>query len=541
MAEPTFVDSFNFYSDPCFLPDDLPIPTDFGDFNLDVDVDFSIDEFLRSPEHSGNGSCDDGSPHSMEPARVESPDSGGSSHESAVTSPDVKQEDESKLDWSLKRKNRSEEMTESQNPKGEDDDEKKKARLMRNRESAQLSRQRKKKYVEELEDKVKSMHSVINDLNSRISYMMAENASLRQQLGGGNLAQPGVYPPPGMHFPWIPGYALRPHGAPVPLVPIPKLKPQSPAPAKKPKKSENKKAKKVASISILGLIFVMMFFGAIFPAFTTRLGDEGTNFGKKAITNSHSVSNSTGESVFSNNSSETLPAMLYVPRNGKHVQIDGNLIIHSVLASERAMANKQKPVEEEKGETSLAVAGYFGPQPKNYGENSKSSLPDGPVPQWFREGMTGSVLSSGMCTEVFQFDVSSNISGGIVPATKTDNITNSVVNLTGKNLPRSHVRNKKKWSRRVMYNNAIPLPGKTLDNNNTNTNSFENSDGHKKPASKVVVSVLADPRDLAGDGDGVSPKSLSRVFVVVLLDGIKYVTYSCVLPFKSAAHHLVNY
>lgn len=90
-----------------------------------------------------------------------------------------------------------------------------------------------------------------------------------------------------------------------------------------------------------------------------------------------------------------------------------------------------------------------------------------------------------------------------------------------------------------MYNNAIPLPGKTLDNN---TNNFKNSDGdNKKPASRMVVSVLADPREAAGDNDSVSPKSLSRVFVVVLLDGIKYVTYSCVLPLKSAAHHLVNY
>jgi hypothetical protein len=54
--------------------------------------------------------------------------------------------------------------------------------------------------------------------------------------------------------------------------------------------------------------------------------------------------------------------------------------------------------------------------------------------------------------------------------------------------------------------------------------------------------VLADPRE-AGNGDGdprVSPKPLSRIFVVVLLDGVRYVTYSCTLPFKSASPHLVN-
>lgn len=405
MAEPTLVDAFKPYSDdssfdPCFLPDDLPLPDEFTDFNFDVD--FSIEEFLRSPEHSGNGSTGEDSLHLIEPLGAESPDSGGSSHESGVTSRDVKHEDESKTDWSLKRKTRSEESTEFENPKSEEDDEKKRARLMRNRESAQLSRQRRKKYVEELEEKVKSMHSVINDLNTRISYVMAENATLRQQLGGGGtLAQPAVYPPPGMHFPWIPGYALRPHGAPVPVVPIPRLKPQTPAPAQKPKKSESKKAKKVASISILGLIFIMMCFGAIFPAFTTRLGYEGTDLYKKTTINSYSGLNGseeilscgkkchTRESGFANNSSETLPAMLYVPRNGKHVQINGNLIIQSVLASEHAMANKQELTKEVQEATGLALAGYVGPQLNKYGENSKSSLPDGSFPQWFREGMAG--------------------------------------------------------------------------------------------------------------------------------------------------------
>ena len=65
-----------------------------------------------------------------------------------------------------------------------EDEEKRKARLMRNRESGQLSRQRKKHYMEELEDKVRSMHSTIAELNSKISYIMAKNATLRQQLSG---------------------------------------------------------------------------------------------------------------------------------------------------------------------------------------------------------------------------------------------------------------------------------------------------------------------------------------------------------------------
>ena len=79
---------------------------------------------------------------------------------------------------------RSSEPVESINPQLSscalsEDEEKRKTRLMRNRESAQLSRKRKKHYGEELEDKLRSMHSTITELNSKISYVMAKNAVLR--------------------------------------------------------------------------------------------------------------------------------------------------------------------------------------------------------------------------------------------------------------------------------------------------------------------------------------------------------------------------
>lgn len=94
-----------------------------------------------------------------------------------------------------------------------------------------------------------------------------------------------------------------------------------------------------------------------------------------------------------------------------------------------------------------------------------------------------------------------------------------------------------------MHPEPIPLRGTTRNNTKQFDKSSERSNLHNnKPVSSVVVSVLADPRD-AGDGEGderISPKSMSRVFVVVLLDSVKYVTYSCVLPFKTSAPHLVN-
>jgi hypothetical protein len=150
-----------------------------------------------------------------------------------------------------------------------------------------------------------------------------------------------------------------------------------------------------------------------------------------------------------------------------------------------------------------------------------------------------------MCTEVFQFDIStaSASSGGIIPASS---IVNSSANATQK-IPMPSPAAGKHKNRRIMYNKAIPLTGKTVNNTeprplNRTTESSKLPDTDSKPTSSVVVSVLADPRE-AGNGDGdprVSPKPLSRIFVVVLVDGVRYVTYSCTLPFKGASQHLVN-
>lgn len=649
MAEPALLDPTPFdlrhYSAHLFDPDlpiaggGLPLGEFAGDdgcdgLDFDLPVDFSVDDFLlRSPERgddSGEGSA---AGSGLAASSSASPDT--SAADSAVANVgdhEVKHEDSDEgrsaaaPNWTLKRKQASPGGATSDGAKcrrsgdgelspsasasasasraaaedsdergacGEEEDKRRTARLMRNRESAQLSRQRKKRYVEELEEKVKSMHSVINDLNSKISFVVAENATLRQQLSGSGVSgpPPGVYPPPplpGIHFPWVPGYAMRPHGSHVPLVPIPRLKPQQAAAAGKvSKKTEGKKAvenksktktKKVASVSLLGLLFVALFFGAFVPGFNHSFGMRGrsdnimfanfghsdarvfsvTNHGKgpKGTLNSSDVISDPGMMTGSadgagqkhqpaHNSSEILPALLYVPRNGKHVKINGNLIIHSVLASEKAVAHRAsngKSAKDHK-ETSVAIARYLSPPGKD--KNSKEAFPpDAQLPQWFREGMEGPILNSGMCSEVFQFDISvaSAKSGGIIPASPT---VNSSVNATQKiPKPDSDYGGKMK-NRRIMYNEAIPLPGKTV--NNTQSQAFNStSESSKvpdsKPASSVVVSVLADPRE-AGNGDGdprVSPKPLSRIFVVVLLDGVRYVTYSCTLPFKSASPHLVN-
>lgn len=145
------------------------------------------------------------------------------------------------------------------------------------------------------------------------------------------------------------------------------------------------------------------------------------------------------------------------------------------------------------------------------------------------------MLSSGMCTEVFQFDVSS----AIVPATTH---TRNVSMEQGHNS--THLNKGK--NRRILRGRQVTLSGSPQnisDGSRPVSDSHEeNFKGNNSLTSSMIVSVLVDPRE-AGDVDGngvMGPKSLSRIFVVVLIDSVKYVTYSCMLPIKGAVPHLVT-
>ncbi|XP_071686506.1 bZIP transcription factor 17-like [Rutidosis leptorrhynchoides] len=506
-----------------------------------------------------------------------------------------------------RKSNENSVTTNDNSNQGDEKDEKKKARLIRNRESAQLSRQRKKHYVEELEDKVRAMHSTIQDLNARIMHFAAENATLKQQMVagagggvGGGVCPPHVMYPPHpamapMGYPWMPcpPYVVKSQGSQVPLVPIPRLKPQSqqPASSHKSKKTDVKKTegvtttksktktKKVASISFLGLLLFIVMFGGLVPIMNVRFnGASISDSGYNGVSSDYKFYNQTGRVLMGDehvngsnhrtgigserNDSEPLVASLYVPRNDKLVKIDGNLIIHSVLASEKAMASREEQGTSKKEDTGLAVALDLVPaisvssvgrnggrQPHMYRtssdrqralpsdkENVKSKHADGKLQQWFREGLAGPMLSSGMCTEVFQFDVSAaSNSGAIVPAT-------SVVNMTTENSHNSTYINTVK-NRRILHGLPIPLSGSTTNvtKEKVSGHDTKDEDHHKNGSvSSMVVSVLFDPRE-AGDAGDVNNrmgggKSFSRIFVVVLLDSVKYVTYSCMLPLKGASH-----
>lgn len=128
------------------------------------------------------------------------------------------------------------------------------------------------------------------------------------------------------------------------------------------------------------------------------------------------------------------------------------------------------------------------------------------------------MFSSGMCTQVFHFDVSSLTSGAIIPT--------SPVTKQAKNTTDTH---KGKKNRRILRG------GLPVSDFNLTKEKFRET----KPGTSMVVSVLVDPRE-GGDGDidGMieGTQSLSRVFIVLLVDGVKYVTYSCLLPQPQVPH-----
>ncbi|KAJ7976559.1 BZIP transcription factor [Quillaja saponaria] len=446
-----------------------------------------------------------------------------------------------------------------------EDDEKRKARLMRNRESAQLSRQRKKHYVDELEDKVRAMHSTISELNNKISFVMAENASLRHQLGGGGMCPPsasGMFPHPPvapMAYPWMPcaPYVVKSQGSQVPLVPIPRLKPQQPVSASKVKKSESKKndgkTKKFRGIGsdasgrstyvsdrfysqqpgrilhVNGHLngsqgdkqveFSNAKFGVFDQIKYERGGIRGEQLKYEQIRQGSQPVRCSDESIHLDNASEPLVASLYVPRNDKLVKIDGNLIIHSVLASEKAMASQAAREKKDNRKTGLAVARdrvsalaipevgrNRGGHPHLYRNRAerhkalasssterlkdrmKSTATDGKLQQWFREGLAGPMLSSGMCTEVFQFDVSPT-AGAIVPAS-------SVANVTAEN-HRNGTNVNKGRNRRILHGLPVSVTGSPLNTTEDRARRIsQNNNFHgNKSVSSMVVSVLADPRE----------------------------------------------
>ncbi|XP_044506771.1 bZIP transcription factor 17-like [Mangifera indica] len=141
-----------------------------------------------------------------------------------------------------------------------------------------------------------------------------------------------------------------------PISAISRLSKQTSSPVETRKNDSTKsssKTKKVASISFLGLLFFVLLFGGLVPLVDVKYGGLGIGFssGKFGIVNSirgergverkeRGSQTSPGSNLFIvvGHGREPLVASFYVPKNDKLVKIDDNLIVHSDLACEKALA-----------------------------------------------------------------------------------------------------------------------------------------------------------------------------------------------------------
>lgn len=595
---------------------------------------------------------------------------------------------------------------------GEDDNGKRQARLMRNRESAQLSRQRKKVYVSELEGRLRTMAATVAELNATISHLTAENVNLRRQLGY-YYPPPGICPRPGVPMvgqqvlPMTPypgmvgGRLIYPAGQ-VPSLPIPRLKTQPP-PARTSKRSnvlgskeetsgDKKRARRklaaAASAAVMSLLCVAMLLGPFNDTQTisggnmdirsntqvsgirvggrvlTSWNDSGNSFNlnqssqwkpgpgwtpleegeygpeREGITRIYSsrpsdrkktkvinlekkgarteagtrspwqqllgmnssvpTSSERGSqgrpdcfgpleapifvgSTFPVNMTEPFAASLFVPRDNHLVQVNGNLIIQAVMAGDKAAmqsSGKTPKAGIKKGKAlktvstkALEAKGARLPiqavlvadkavaanQKSQHGNSNTvpSVIQPGSLQQWVMGGLQGPVLTTGMCTELFQFDTSPVTSA---PSEESSNaaakdVAESVASEAAQGNTHNNASSKNSvplmpQSRRNPF--AVPLPptspsGRVSGAKNGSDPTVEklvreqlHQQGEMGNQSSMVVSVLGGPQEFADSSRRKGAKGMSRIFVVVLVDGVKYVTYSCVLPSTGPQPHIVT-
>ncbi|XP_010325641.1 bZIP transcription factor 17-like [Solanum lycopersicum] len=197
-------------------------------------------------------------------------------------------------------------------------DEKKKSKLERDRVNSQTYRNRRKHYVEKLEDNVRTMQSTIQELNRMISHLTLENATLKTQMGSTSQIPPphGMNPYHTIRSPWMfdgPPYMARPQGSQVPHIvikPIPR-KPQAVAPPM------SREAPAAGAGSQKSAYFPPIMTGG---ASTSRSG-EGTEMRRRNDENSVRITN------ISENTREADLLELFCPFghvNGVYVAIDQN-------------------------------------------------------------------------------------------------------------------------------------------------------------------------------------------------------------------------
>lgn len=159
-----------------------------------------------------------------------------------------------------------------------------------------------------------------------------------------------------------------------------------------------------------------------------------------------------------------------------------------------------------------------------------------------------------MCTKLFQFDKVANTSSGQVPDSKAKNMVGLAIKVTQGSphnetsttslyvvpcsqqdpfvVPFLHIKPKSSSTKKTKgHNRTHPRVDKTVQDQMHNQNM-------RHGMLSMVVSIMASPKEY-GESRKKETRGLSRIFVVVLTNNEKYMTYSCMLLYGEPQAHVV--
>lgn len=364
---------------------------------------------------------------------------------------------------------------------GKETDEERKLRLMRNRESAQNSRARKREYLRDLEKRARALEVQNGELQALVMHLTNENHALRislQQTTGGAQQAAMMYPVYPIPTPKLP---LPPMGAETMEVP--------PSPEQELKKPEPKRRKKTMAASVTALALgTLSVVGLVSPGATPASTQSSANRKLLAL----------GSAMVEKD--DLSRAMMSLNITSLREEI-------SRREDERMFALPERATVDGGGLTPWGDKTLDG----RVVDVMQSQDVNDPWYSAFREaGMTQHInlLSRVMCKEVFKFKAAADEAGSAQMTKVWEQESEKVT------------------PQRV--GQAIPmLSGKENASSIPETGDIDAHDS-------LVSVLLPPPNPTAG-----VVQQLSKLFVVTYNKRtMDYTTHSCLMPQPSAAHHV---
>ena len=366
-------------------------------------------------------------------------------------------------------------------PNGKETEEERKLRLMRNRESAQNSRARKREYLRDLEKRARTLEVQNGELQALVMHLTNENHALRislQQTTGGAQQAAMMYPV---------------YPIPTPKLPLPPMGVETmetpPSPAQELKKPESKRRKKTMAASVTALALgTLSVVGLVSPGATPASTQSSAS--RKLL----ALGSAMGEQ------DDLSRAMMSLNITSLREEI-------SHREDERMFALPERATVDGGGLTPWGDKTLDG----RVVDVMQSQDVNDPWYSAFREaGMTQHInlLSRVMCKEVFKFKAAADEAGA---AQMTKVWEQESEEMTPKRVGQ-----------------AIPmLSGKENASSIPETGDIDAHDS-------LVSVLLPPPNPTAG-----VVQQLSKLFVVTYNKRtMDYTTHSCLMPQPSAAHHV---